>query len=109
MGGEFPLWSMASMAAEGQEALPDLISLPVLFCFAFSGSGPSPFLIFQEIRNSDCAEILTRFFSINYLSCTRRRAPTDVRGGHKIPGRAGGCPARPGGLWSLWAPVCIDS
>ena len=48
-------------------------------------------------------------FPINYLSCARRRAPTDLRGGHKIPGRARGCPARPGGLWSLWAPVCVDS
>ena len=27
-------------------------------------------------------------FPINYLSCARRRAPTDLRGGHKIPGRA---------------------
>ena len=45
-----------------------------------------------KIRNSDCAEIFTRFFSINYLSCARRRALTDVRGGHKTPGRA----------WALW-------
>src|SRR5215216_322800 len=88
MGGEFPLWSMASMAAEGWEPLQDWISLSVLFCFAFPRSGPSPFLIFPEIRNSNCAEILTRFVSINYISCTRRRAPTDLRGGHKTPGRA---------------------
>src|SRR5215216_4968105 len=109
MGGEFPLWSMVSMAEEGREPLRDWISLSVLFCFVFFRSGPSPFLIFPEIRNSNCAEILTRFFSINYLSCARRRAPTDLRGGHKTPGRARGCLARPGGLWALWAPICVDS
>src|SRR5215216_461159 len=91
MGGEFPLWSMASMVAEGRDPLRDWISLSVLFCFAFPRSGPSPFLIFSEICNSDCAEILTRFFSINYLSRARRRAPTDIRGGHKTHGRARGC------------------
>src|SRR3990170_5473934 len=105
MGGEFPLWSMASMAAEGREPLQDWISLSVLFCFAFSRSGPSPFLKFPEIRSSDCAEIFTRFFSINYISCARRRDPTDLRGGHKTPGHARGYPAHPDGLWWSWASV----
>jgi hypothetical protein len=69
MGGEFPLWSMAAMASEGQEPLLDWISLFVLFCFAFLFSGLSPFLKFPEIRNSDCAEILTRFFpDISFLA-----------------------------------------
>ena len=54
-----PLWSMVSMAAEGREPLQDWISLSVLFCFTFTRSGRKPFLIFSEIRNSDCAEILT--------------------------------------------------
>ena len=34
-----------------------------LFVSAFSDSSLSPFLIFPEIRNSDWAEILTRFLS----------------------------------------------
>ena len=38
------------------------LSLSVLFCFAFLFSGLSSFLKFPEIRNSDCAEILTCFF-----------------------------------------------
>jgi hypothetical protein len=63
MGGEFPLWSMAAMAAEGQEPLLDWISLSVLFCFTFLFSGRKPFLIFPEIRNSDWAEILRGFLS----------------------------------------------
>ena len=62
MGRDSPLWSLVSMAAEGQEPLLDWISLSVLFCFAFLFSSLSLFLKFPEIRNSDCAEILTRFF-----------------------------------------------
>ena len=58
---------MASMAAEGREPLQDWISLSVLFCFAFPGSGQKPFLIFPEIRNSDCAEILTQFFFLDII------------------------------------------
>ena len=86
MGGEFHLWSMASMEAEGQEPLRDSIYPSVLFCFAFLFSGPSPFLKFPEIHNFDCAEILTRFFFVYKLPCTQSRALTDVRGGHKTPG-----------------------
>ena len=62
MGGELPLWSLVSRVPEGQEPLRDWISLSVLFCFAFRRSGRKPVLIFLEICNSDCAEILTRFF-----------------------------------------------
>jgi hypothetical protein len=43
------------------------------------------FLIFPEIRNSDCAEILTLFFSGYKLPCARSRAPTDLWGGHNPP------------------------
>src|SRR3989337_2128860 len=88
MGGGFPIWSMASMAAEGQEPLLDWIYLSVLFCFAFLFSGPSLFLKFSEIRNSDWAEILTRFSSGYYLSCGTRRGLTDLRGAHEPPGHA---------------------
>ena len=66
------------------------LSLSVLFCFALPRSGRKPFLIFPEIRNSDCAEILTRFFSGYKLPCARSRAPTDVRGGHNQQPRARG-------------------
>ena len=51
---------MASMAAEGGEPLRDWICLSVS---AFPDSGLSLFLKFPEIRNSDWAEILTRFLS----------------------------------------------
>src|SRR3989337_2340979 len=100
MGGGFPLWSMVTMAAEGQEPLRDWISLSVLFCFASPRSGQKPFLKYPEIRNSDCAEILTRFFSGYKLPCARSRATTDVRGEHNAPPRA----------WPLGrALVCIYS
>ena len=56
---EFPLWSLVSMVAEGREPLRDWIFLFVLFCFAFPRSSRKPFLLFPEIRNIDCAEILT--------------------------------------------------
>ena len=55
---------------------------------AFPHSTLSPFLIFPEIRNSDWAEIWTRFLSRYWLSCGERRAPTALRGGHEGPGRA---------------------
>ena len=89
MRGEFPLWSMVFMAAEGREPLWDWISLSVLFYLALPRSGRKPFLIFREIRNFDCADILTRFFSRYKLPCARSRAPTDVRG-HNPPPHARG-------------------
>ena len=85
MGEGFPLWSMVSMAAEGREPLRDWISLFVSFCFCAPIFCVSPFLKFPEIRNSDWAEILTRFSSGYYLSCGDRRAPTVLRSGHKPP------------------------
>jgi hypothetical protein len=79
MGGEFPLWSMASMATEGQEPLRHWISLSpsVLFYFTFLFSGRKPFLKFSDIRNFDWAEILTRFFpDIIFLAMKEGGQPT---------------------------------
>ena len=51
-------------------------------------SALSPFLKFPEIYNSDWAEILTRFLSRYWLSCSERRAPTALQGVHEGQGRA---------------------
>ena len=86
MWGGFPLWSMASMAAKGQEPLLVWIYLSVLFCFVFIFSGQKSFLIFPEIRNSDWAEVLTRFYPvISFLLAKEGHQPpygvsTRVRG-----------------------------
>ena len=48
------------------------------FCFTFLFSGPSLFLKFPEIRNSNWAELSTRFLSGYWLSCGERRAPTTL-------------------------------
>ena len=89
MGGEFLLWSMACMAEEGREPLRDWISLFVLFYFALPRSSRKPFLIFREIRNSDCAEILTQFFpNISFLAPEVELQPTFEEGTthHATPG-----------------------
>ena len=88
MGEGFPLWYMVSMAWEGREPLRDWIFLSVSLCFCVSDSALSPFLKFPEIRNSDWAEIWTRFLSGYWLYCGERRAPTALWGGHEGPGRA---------------------
>ena len=52
-----------------REPLRDWISLSILLHFAFLVSSRKPFLIFLEIRNSNCTEILTRFFpNISFLA-----------------------------------------
>ena len=101
-GGESPPPSSSSLASPldgrrvpplvlglhggGGEGAPPRLDLPLCsLMFLFSRCGQKPFLIFREIRNSDCAEILTRFFSGYKLPCTRSRDPTDVRGGHNPP------------------------
>jgi hypothetical protein len=56
--------------------------------FRFPRSGQKPVLIFREIRNSDCAEILTRYCSGYKLPCAQSRDPTDIQGGHNPLGRA---------------------
>ena len=67
----------------GGAGAPPRLDLPLCSLLSrIPKSSRKPFLIFQEIRNSDCAEILTRFFSGYKLPCARSRAPTDVRGGH---------------------------
>ena len=69
---------------------------------ALPDSALLPFLKFPEIRNSDWAEIWTRFLSGYWLYCGERRAPTTLRGGHEGPGRA---PAS----WPPWASSRVDS
>ena len=54
---------LAAMAEEGQEPSEIGFLYLFLFCFAFMFSGPSLFLKFPEIHNSDWAEILTRFLT----------------------------------------------
>ena len=94
MRGGFPLWSMASIAKEGQEPLRDWISLSVIFCFALSRSGRKPYLIFPEIRNSDCADIFTLFFpDISFLVPKVEIQPTFEEGTiHQGTPRPGGVP-----------------
>ena len=77
-----------SMAWEGRQPLRDWICLSVSLCFCALDSALSPFLKFLEIRNSDWAEIWTRFLSGYWVSCGKRRAPTTLRSGHEGPGRA---------------------
>jgi hypothetical protein len=90
---------------------PSEIGSPSLF----SSVSRSPDLALHGFLNSRrfvtpiALKFLHDFFSINYLSCARRRAPTALRGGYKIPGHARGCPVRPGVLCSLWDPVYVDS
>ena len=105
----FRLWSMVSMAREGREPLRDWICLSVSLCFCVSDSALSPFLIFPEIRNSDWAEIWTRFLSVYWLSCGEIRAPTALRSGHEGPGRALPPGARPSPLWAPRASSRVDS
>ena len=62
MGEGFPLWSMVSMAWEGQEPLRDWICLSVSLCFCVHDSALSPFLIFPEIRNSGWIETFNMIF-----------------------------------------------
>ena len=62
----------------GVTAPPRLDLSLCLSLFLRSDSRLSPFLIFPEIRNSDWAEILTRFVSGYYISCNERREPTTL-------------------------------
>ena len=77
MGEGLPLWSLASMAWEGREPLRDWICLSVSLSFYALDSGPSLFLKFPEIRNSDWDDFWEE-------ESTRY----DARGGHE----AGGAP-----------------
>ena len=62
---------------EGREPLQDWICLSVSVCFCVPDFALSPFLIFPEIRNSDWAEIWTRFYrDISFLA---------AKEGHQLP------------------------
>ena len=88
MGEGFPLWSMASMVAEGRSTSEiGSVSLS-LSVSAFPDSALSPFIKFPEARNSDWAEFWTRFLSGYWLSSGKRREPTALQGGHEGPGYA---------------------
>ena len=82
--------------------------LDLSLCFCVSDSGLSPFLKFPEIRNSDWAEILTRFLSGYLLSCGERRASTSLRVAHEGQGRAPGGQGRPPASWPPRAPSHVD-
>ena len=71
------------------ESPSEIGSVSLSLCVsALPDSALSPFLKFPEIRNSDWAEIWTRFLSGYWLYCGERRAPTALWGGHEGPGRA---------------------
>ena len=125
-GGESPPPSYSSLASSldgrrfpplvhgchggGGAGAPPRLDLPLCsLLFRVPRSGRKPFLKYPEIPNFNWDVILTRFSSGYYLSCAQRRAPTDLRGGHKTPGHAWHPLACPGVSWGLWAPVCIDS
>ena len=92
--GPWPPW-------HGRGEIPSKIG-SVSLCFCVPRSGLSPFLIFLEIRDSDWAEIWTRFLSGYWLSCGERRAPTALRSGHEDQGR-------PPASWPPRASSRVDS
>ena len=105
MGEGFPLWSLASMAAEGREPLRDWISLSVSFCFYAPDSAISPFLKFPEIRNPDWAEIWTRFYpDIGFIAAKEGHQPP-----YGVATRAQGAPDPLGHAPCLVAPSGIVS
>ena len=75
MGEGFPLWSLASLPWEGREPLRDWICLSVSLCFCVPDSALSPFLIFPEIRHSDCAEFWTLYPDISFLAAKEGLQP----------------------------------
>ena len=62
-----------------------------LSVFAFFDSGPSPFLLYPEIRNSDWGESFTQIFLIKLAFLQQKKSVNRLTGG---PGE---CQARPGG------------
>ena len=75
----------------GGARAPPRLDLPLCsLLFRAPQIWPKPFLIFPEIRNSDCADLFTQFFSRYKLPCARSRAPTDIRGEHNPPPHAMG-------------------
>ena len=76
MGEGFPLWSMVSMAWRG-ESPSEIGSVSLsLFVSAFPDSGPSPFLKFPEIRNSDWAKFWANFHpDISFVAAKEGHQP----------------------------------
>src|SRR3954466_13708208 len=72
MGEGFTFWSLDPMAWEGGEPPRDWIYLSVSLCFCVLFSGPSPFLKYPEIRNSDWGESFAQIFLIK-LSFLRQK------------------------------------
>ena len=82
MGEGFPLWSLAPMAWEGQDPLPDWIYLSVS---AFPDSTPSPFLKYPEIRNSDWGESFAQIFLIKLAFLRQKKSVKLLTGGPREP------------------------
>ena len=92
MGEGFPLWSTASMAREGESPSEiGYVSLS-LSVSAFSDFVLSPFLIYPEIRNSDCIKTFAAIFfvKISFLAAKEEQQPP-----YEGPTRVG---ARPHGV-----------
>ena len=85
MGEGFPLYSMASMAAEGRDPLRDWICLSVSLCFCFPDSGLSPSLIFPEIRNSDWGESFAQLFLIKLAFLRQKKSVNRLTAGPREP------------------------
>ena len=77
MGKGFPLWSLAPMAWEGREPLRDSIYLSVS---AFPDFAPSPFLLYQEIHNSDWAESFVQIFLIKLAFLRQKKSSNCLTG-----------------------------
>ena len=76
---------------------------------AFSGSAPSPFLLYPEIRNSDWGESFAQIFLIKLAFLRQKKSINHLTGGPR------GCQARPRGRarppvsWPPRAPFRVDS
>ena len=107
MGEGFPLWSLAPMAQEGREPLRDWIYLSVS---VFSDSTPSPFLKYQEIRNSDWGESFAQIFLVKLAFLQQKKSVNCLTGGpRESKARPGGrarplCHGHPGHRFALILP-----
>ena len=80
MGEGFPLWSFDPMAWEG-ESPSEIGSISLsLSVSAFSDSTPSPFLMFQEIRNSDWGESFAQIFLIKIAFLRQKKSVNHLTG-----------------------------
>ena len=91
MGEGVPLWSMASMVAEGPSTSQiGSVSLS-LSVSALLGSALSPFLLYPEICNSDWTETFAQSFLRKLAFLRQKKSANRLRGGSR------GWGARPGG------------